>query len=104
MSTTRFQSTIDALKGGAGSIPVETATKNLEGWEEYLSKHPHEGVKTVVQDLGKLKQMLHGTPVDDKAIQTLLHKLSKDTIAVAGNDETETSKHIKQLGEALAVK
>ena len=59
MSTTRFEITLNAIKQGAKAFNIEKATSNIEGWEEYLSKHDHEGVKRVVQDLGKLKTPLH---------------------------------------------
>ena len=102
MSTTRFATTLEAIKHGAKSLTVDQATKNIEGWEEYLSKHDHEGVKKVVQDLGKLKKLLHAPQLDGVAIKTLVQKLGKDTIAVAGDSQTATSAHIKELGEALA--
>jgi hypothetical protein len=102
MSTTRFTTTLNALKQGAKSFTIEKATANIEGWEDYLSKHDHEGVKKVVQDLGKLKKLLHAGELDGEAIKTLIHKLGKDTIAVAGDSETATSTHIKELGEALS--
>jgi len=102
MSTTRFTTTLTALKEGAKSFTVEKATANIEGWEEYLSKHDHEGVKKVVQDLGKLKKLLHAPELDGEAIKTLIHKLGKDTVAVAGTEETATATHIKELGQALS--
>ena len=102
MSTTRFESTVSALKSGPESLPIDKATANIEGWEEYLGNHDHEGVKKVVGDLGKLKKLLHAKDVDDGAIKTLLQKLGKDTIAVAGTEDSTTAKHIKQLGEALS--
>ncbi|ADW69862.1 hypothetical protein [Granulicella tundricola] len=102
MSTTRFTTTLNALKEGAKSFTVEKATANIEGWEEYLSKHDHEGVKKVVQDLGKLKKLLHAPELDGEAIKTLIHKLGKDTVAVAGDEETATATHIKELGQALS--
>ena len=102
MSTTRFTSTLAALKQGPKSLPIEQATSNIEGWEDYLSKHDQEGVKKVAQDLGKLKKLLTAKQIDDAAIQTLLQKLGKDTIAVAGDENNATAKHIKELGEALS--
>jgi len=102
MSTTRFETTLNALKQGAKSITVDQATRNIEGWEDYLSKHDHEGVKKVVQDLGRLKKLLHASELDGEAIKTLVRKIGKDTVAVAGDSETANSKHIKELGETLA--
>ena len=101
MSTTRFETTLKALKEGAKSFTIEKATSNIEGWEDYLSKHEHEGVKKVVQDLGKLKKLLHAGELDGEAIKALVQKLGKDTVAVAGHEESATAKHIRELGQAL---
>ncbi len=102
MSTTRFKTTIEALHKGPEQMSADQATKNIEGWEEYLSKHEHDGVKKVVTDLGKLKKLLAAKEQDGEAIQTLLKKLGKDTIAVAGDEEKGDMKHVKELGEALS--
>ncbi len=102
MSTTRFETTLSALKQGAKSFTVEKAVSNIEGWEDYLAKHEHAGVKKVVQDLGKLKKLLQAGELDGTAIKNLVHQLGKDTVAVAGKEETATAKHIKELGLALS--
>lgn len=102
MSTSRFDTTIHALEGGPQQLGPEKGIKNIEGWEEYLSKHDHEGVKAVVADLGKLKKLLHAGTPDSAAIKKLLDKLSKDTVKVAGEDTSAGSSKIKQLGEALS--
>lgn len=102
MATTRFETTIKALKEGAQSFTIDKAINNIEGWEEYLSKHDHDGVKKVVQDLGKLKRLLHAPELDGAAIKSLIGKLGHDTVAVAGHDTSANSAHIKELGEALA--
>ena len=101
MPTTKFTTTIEAIKKGAKSFTIEKATANIESWEEYLSKHDHEGVKKVVQDLGKLKKLLHASDLDGDAIKKLVQKMGKDTVAVAGDEKTASAKHIKELGEAL---
>ena len=102
MPTTRFTTTIKALHEGAKSFTADKAVKNIESWEEYLSKHDHEGVKGVVTDLGKLKKLLQAEELDGKAITTLVHKLGKETVKVAGEGETANAQHIKELGEALS--
>lgn len=102
MSTTRFQTTINAIKQGAKEFTVEKAVSNIEGWEEYLSKHEHEGVKKVRQDLGKLKKLLQAQELDGEAIKNLVHTLGKETVAVAKDDEGATAQHIRELGEALS--
>ena len=101
MSTTRIKTTLDAIQGGIKSFTIEKATSNIEGWEDYLSKHEHEGVKKVQQDLGKLKKLLQAKELDGEAIKTLVTKLGKDTVAVAGDEQNANAKHIRELGEAL---
>jgi len=101
MPTTRFDTTIKALQGGAEKMPIEKAITNIEGWEEHLSKHDHAGVKAVVADLTKLKKHLQASTPDDKAIKTLLEKLGKDTTKV-GDSESSLSTKIKELGSALS--
>ena len=102
MPTTRFKSTIEALKDGPEALAPEKAVTNIEGWEEYLSKHDHEGVKKVTQDLTKLKKLLQAGEVDSSAVHTLLQKLGKDTVTVSEGAEGATATHIKELGEALS--
>ena len=101
MATTRFETTLHAIKGGVKSFTIDKATQNIEGWEDYLGKHDHEGVKKVVQDLGKLKKLLHGKELDGAKIKELIAKLGKDTVAVAGDEQNASAKHIRDLGEAL---
>ena len=102
MPTTRLTTTLEAVKGGVKNFTIEKATTNIEGWEDYLSKHDHEGVKKVVADLGKLKKRLHAKEIDSEAIKTLITKLGKDTVAVAGDEQNANAKHIRDLGEALS--
>ena len=101
MPTTRLTTTINALKQGAQSMAADKAVSNIEGWEDYLSKHDHEGVKKVVADLGKLKKLLSAGELDGEAIKKLCQKLGKETIAVAGDEQNANAKHIKELGELL---
>ena len=101
MPTTRLKTTLDAVKGGVKNFTIEKATTNIEGWEDYLSKHDHEGVMKVVEDLG-MKKLLHAKEIDGEAIKKLVSKLGKDTVAVAGDEQNANAKHIKELGEALS--
>ena len=101
MPTARLQSTITAIKQGAKSFTIEKATTNIETWEEYLGKSENAGAKKVVQDLGKLKKLLHAKELDGEAIKKLVHTLGADTVKVAGDGENANARHIKELGEAL---
>ena len=102
MPTTRLETTIKALKEGAKSLTVDKATQNIEGWEEYLAKSEHAGVKKVVADLGKLKKLLHAKELDGEAIKGLLNKLGTETVAVAGDEKTAAAGKIKELGNVLS--
>ncbi len=102
MPAAKFDTTIHAIKGGPKNFSADKAVKDIDSWEQYLSKHEHAGVKAVVADLGKLKTMLTSDKPDDKAIQTLLHKLGKDTTAVGGDDSITDAAKIKELGAALS--
>ena len=103
MPTTRFNTTLEAIKGGVQNFTVEKATSNIEGWEDYLSKHDHEGVKKVVQDLGKLKKLLNSGKIDGEEVKKLLSKMGKETVAVAGDEQNANAGHIRELGEALSL-
>ena len=102
MPTTRFNTTLEAIKGGVQKFTIEKATSNIEGWEDYLSKHDHEGVKKVVQDLGKLKKLLNSEKIDGEEVKKLLSNLGKETVAVAGDEENANASQIRELGEALS--
>ena len=102
MPTTRIKTTLEAIKGGVQQFTIEKATSNIEGWEDYLAKHDQEGVKKVVQDLGKLKKLLHAKELDGEAIRKLVAKMGKDTVGVAGDEQNANAKHIRELGEALS--
>ena len=102
MPTTRFETTINALKEGAKSLTVEKAVSNIEGWEDYLAKHEHAGVRAVSADLGKLKKLLQSESLDGAKIKELLHKLGKDTVAVAGDEESAVNTKIHELGKLLS--
>lgn len=102
MATTRFKTTVDAIKGGLNDFPTDKALQNIEGWEEYLGKHDDAGVKPVLQDLAKLKKLLGGKEVDGEAVKKLLAKMGKDTVKVAGDAKNAEAKHIRELGEALS--
>lgn len=101
MATTKFKQTLDAIKSGVQEFTAEKGVKNIEGWEDYLGKHDKEGVKAVVADLGKLKKLLQSKELDGAAIKKLVIKVGKDTVKVAGEEQSADAKHIRELGEAL---
>ena len=99
-TTTRIATTLKALKDYKSMAP-EAAVKNIEGWEEYLKNHDASGVKTIVSDLGKLKELLAAETLDGSKIRALVVKLGKDTLALAKEGGTN-SEHIEELGSALS--
>ena len=99
MPTTRFQTTINALKDRAGLTP-ESGIKNIEGWETYLKDHDAPGVKAIVADLQKLKALLEAKELDGTKIKNLVTKLGKETAAI-GKGDVPNAIHIEELGAAL---
>ncbi len=99
MPTTRFQTTIKALKDRAGLTP-EAGIKNIEGWETYLKDHDAPGVKAIVADLGKLKTLLAAKELDGSKIKSLMTKLGKETVAFGKGDVSNAS-HIEELGTEI---
>lgn len=98
-TTTRFATTLKALQNYKEMAP-EAAIKNIEGWEEYLKNHDAPGVKSIVSDLGKLKELLGAEKLDGSKIRALVVKLGKETLAVA-KEGGANSGHIEELGTAL---
>ena len=99
MATSRFQTTIKALKEKSGLTP-EAGIKNIEGWETYLKDHDAPGVKAIVADLGKLKALLGAEELDGTKIKTLVVKLGKETAKLGKGDSPE-AKHMEELGTEL---
>ena len=100
--TDTLDATIKALHSGPKKIPVPAAIQNIDTWEKELASHHSAHVKSVIADLGKLKGLLKASAPDDAAISTLLHKLSTDTTAVAGDEKTDVAHKLKELGKLLA--
>ena len=99
MPTTRFQTTIKALKDRVGLTP-EAGIKNLEGWETYLKDHDTPGVKAIIADLHKLKTLLGAEELDGTKIKSLMTKLGKETVAL-GKGDVPNASHIEELGSEL---
>ena len=99
MSTTRFETTIKALRDKAGLTP-EAGIKNIDGWLTYLKDNDAPGVKGIVADLEKLKGLLGAKELDGGKIKQLVVKLGKETAKLGQGDGSNAS-HIEQLGTAL---
>lgn len=99
-TTTKFETTIKAL-GDITKLKPEAAVKNIEGWEEFLSKHEVEGAKKLTTDLDKLKKLLTAEELDDTKIKALMQKLGKETAELATHAKGAEAEHVKKLGTAL---
>jgi acetyl-CoA carboxylase alpha subunit len=102
MPAAKFDTTIHAIQNDPKKLSADKAVKDIDSWEQYLSKHEHQGVKTIVSDLDKLKKLLQAGEPDEKAIKNLLHKLGKETTAVGGDESIANASKIKELGNALS--
>ena len=99
MPTTRFETTIKALRDKAG-LTSEAGIKNIDGWLMYLKDHDASGMKSIVADLEKLKNLLGAEELDGTKIKQLVVKLGKETVALGKGDIANAS-HVEQLGTAL---
>ncbi len=99
MPTTRFETTIKAVRDKAGLSP-EAGIKNIEGWVTYLKDHDTPGVKSIVADLEKLKSLLGAKELDGGKIKQLVVKLGKETVTL-GKGDVANAGHIEELGKAL---
>ena len=98
----QFASTIKKISEGAKSFTIAAAVKNIEGWEETLGEMETPGVKGMATDLGKLKKLLQAEEIDGEAVKTMVAKLGKSTVTLAGKAESKNAEKVKHLGEALA--
>lgn len=98
----QFDATIKHIKEGVKGFTVSAATKNIEGWEATLEKLDAPGAKAIVKDLESLKKALHADELDGKAIQKLVAKLGKETVAIAKKADGDKAEKIQALGEALS--
>jgi len=97
----QFDATIKHIKEGVKGFTVSAAIKNIEGWEATLEKVETSGVKTILNDLERLKKHLQDEEIDTGAVKKLVAKLGRETINIAGKSDSKNADRIKTLGEAL---
>jgi hypothetical protein len=97
----QFDATIKHIKEGVKGFTVSAAVKNIEGWEATLEKVEASGVKTILNDLDKLKKHLQDDEIDTGAVKKLIAKLGRETVTIAGKADSKNAEKIKSLGEAL---
>lgn len=97
----QFAATIKHIQEGVKGFTISAAVKNIEGWEEALKDMDAPGAKGIVRDLESLKKQLQKDEIDGEAVQKLVAKLGKETIAMAGKADSKKADQVKALGEAL---
>lgn len=98
----QFAATIKHIEEGVKGFTISAAVKNIEGWEETLGKLEAPGAKTIVRDLERLKKLIQAESIDGEAVKTLVGKLGKETVTLAGKADSKNAEKAKQLGEALS--
>ena len=98
----QFAATIKHIEEGVKGFTISAAVKNIEGWEETLGKLEAPGAKTIVRDLERLKKLIQADSIDGEAVKTLVGKLGKETVTLAGKADSKNAEKAKQLGEALS--
>ncbi len=97
----QFDATIKHIKEGVKGFTVSAAVKNIEGWEATLEKVETSGVKTILNDLERLKKHLQADEIDTGAVKKLVAKLGRETVNIAGKADSKNAEKIKSLGDAL---
>ncbi len=97
----QFAATIKHLKDGVKGFTISAAVKNIEGWEETLGKVEVSGAKTIIKDLENLKKNLQSKEINGEQVKSLLLKLGKETVTIAGKSDGKDAEKIKELGESL---
>ncbi len=97
----QFDATIKHIKDGVKSFTISAAVKNIEGWEATLEKVEAPGAKTIIKDLENLKKHLQADKINGAQVKSLVLKLGRETVTIAGKTEGKGAEKIKSLGEAL---
>ena len=98
----RFAETISALKKGAEKMTAAAAVKNIEAWEKSVGELEDKGAAALLKDLGALREALQEDKPDGKAVQKLVQKLGKETLAIAKKSEGPIGEKLTELGELLS--
>jgi hypothetical protein len=102
MQMPQYAATIRHLKEGVKGFTISAAVKNIEGWEEALSKVEISGAKSLARDLERLKKLLQADEVDNEAVRDLCGKLGEATVKLAEKDDSDAADKAKEMGQALA--
>jgi hypothetical protein len=97
----QFAATIRHVAEGVKGFTIGAAVKNIEGWEETLSKVETPGAKGIVRDLERLKKLITSDDIDGEAVKKLVAKLGEETVTMAGRADGAKAERIKELGDAL---
>ncbi len=97
----QFAATIKHLKEGVKGFTIAAAVKNIEGWEATLEKVEATGTKTIIKDLENLKKHLQAKEINGGQVKSLMLKLGKETVTIAGKSDSKNAEKIKELGEAI---
>ena len=98
----KLAATLKAFQDGITYLSVTQGIKNIEAWEETLQDADFRGAKTIHENLGKLKKLLHSDKLDGEAIINLLKTLGEETVRASSYAEGKQAEQIKELGELLS--
>jgi hypothetical protein len=97
----QYAATTKLLDKDLESVSPDTATKNIEMWQESLQQMDSKEAKAIARDLEALKkEMGKKEPSSDKIFE-LLGKLGEATVAIADQAPEATAEKIRGIGEAL---
>ncbi|MGK7865170.1 hypothetical protein [Falsiroseomonas sp. E2-1-a4] len=98
----QFAATIKHISEGVKGFTINTAVKNIEGWEKNLEDVETPGAKGIIRDLERLKKLIQSDEIDGEAVKKVVSALGESTVKMAGRSEGAKADQIKNLGEALS--
>lgn len=96
----QFAATTKLLERDLSSVSPETATKNIDAWEEALGNLDTKEAKAVSKDLEALKKALNGKPRAG-SVEKLLARLGEQTTKLADAAPEAQQEKLRAIGSAL---
>lgn len=96
-----FDGTVGALNADVASLDPSAAVGMIDGWQQRLRQCNEPELDPIADDLGELKQLLTGNPLNGAAIGAVLRRLGAATIAANQSGKYGVSSVVQRLGQRL---
>lgn len=93
------QGTINMLRQGVTTMPVNAAVRNINGWQSRIEDRSE--LSDLNDNLDALKEELQADQIDDQAVGDLLTQLGDQTNQAAQNAPAQQMPRLQTLGQTL---